>query len=360
MFDANILCPKYVTATQYPYVPSAALAWEYRRNLVMDEIRNRNADIVCLQEIDSESFNEDFRPTLAQQDYKGVFWQKSRAQTMAEREAKLVDGCATFWKNSKYILLDKQIVDFRKMAINRADMKGEHDIFNRVMTRDDIATITFLENRATGTRVIVVNTHIFWNPEYADVKVVQAAILLEQLERLGETYAKWPACKDKEPFKYANGDSEDSEVVVKQPAPSQTYAKAIDIPMLMCGDFNSTPGSGPYDLIAHGSLSNAHEDLTGRSYGNFTRDGMHHPFSLKSSYSNIGEMEFTNYTATWQGVVDYIWYSTNALQITGLLGEIDRNYQQRVPGFPSWHFPSDHLPLFAEFVIKGRKEKKGL
>ena len=33
-------------------------------------------------------------------------------------------------------------------------------------------------------------------------------------------------------------------------------------------------------------------------------------------------------------------------------------YLLRVPGFPNWHFPSDHLALLAEFVVKGRKEKK--
>lgn len=104
VFDGNILCPKYVTSSQYPYVPSGALAWTHRRDLVMDELRNRNADIITLQEIDSETFHEDFRPTLAMDDYKGVFWQKSRAQTMGEREAKQVDGCATFWKNNKWVL----------------------------------------------------------------------------------------------------------------------------------------------------------------------------------------------------------------------------------------------------------------
>lgn len=254
-------------------------------------------------------------------------------------------------------MLDKQIVDYRKMAINRVDMKGEHDIFNRVMTRDDIATIVFLENRATGSRLIVVNTHCFWNPEFADVKIVQIAILMEYLTRLTETYAQWPACKDKVLFKYANGDSETAEVA-KEPAPSVQYASSTEIPMVICGDLNSVPGSGPYELIAHGSLSHTHGDLTGRSYGSFTRDGMHHPFSMKSSYSNIGELDFTNYTAEWQGMVDYIWYSTGSLQCTGVLGEIDRNYIQRVPGFPSWHFPSDHLPLLAEFVVKGKKEKK--
>jgi len=85
---------------------------------------------------------------------------------------------------------------------------------------------------------------------------------------------------------------------------------------------------------------------------------MTHPFSLKSSYSNIGELSFTNYTPGFTGVIDYIWYSTNALQVTGLLGEIDKEYLQRVPGFPNYHFPSDHLALLAQFIVKGRKEKK--
>jgi CCR4-NOT transcription complex subunit 6 len=97
----NILCDKYCTQSQYGYTPSSALAWESRRTLILAELRERNADIVCLQEIDQESFNEYFRAELAHNDYKGVFWPKSRARTMAEREAKLVDGCAIFYKNSK-------------------------------------------------------------------------------------------------------------------------------------------------------------------------------------------------------------------------------------------------------------------
>lgn len=97
----NILCDKYCTQSQYGYTPTTALAWENRRELILAELRERNADIVCLQEIDQDSFNEYFREALAHNDYKGVFWPKSRARTMAEREAKLVDGCAIFYKNSK-------------------------------------------------------------------------------------------------------------------------------------------------------------------------------------------------------------------------------------------------------------------
>jgi CCR4-NOT transcription complex subunit 6 len=145
---------------------------------------------------------------------------------------------------------------------------------------------------------------------------------------------------------------------VVKPAPSQEYSSGSQIPLIVCGDLNATRGSGVYDLLAQGHLPGTHRDLTGRTYGKFTRDGMTHPFTLKSSYGNIGELSFTNYTPNFTEVIDYIWYSTNSLQVTGLLGEVDKDYLQRVPGFPNYHFPSDHLALLAEFMVKAKKEKR--
>lgn len=357
----NILCDKYCTQAQYGYTPSAALAWEHRRETILGELRERNADIVCLQEIDQQSFNDYFRANLAHDDYKGIFWPKSRARTMADKEAKLVDGCAIFYKNSKYILLDKQLIDFANTAINRPDMKGEHDIFNRVMPRDDIAVVAFLENRATGSRLIVGNVHVFWNPAFTDVKTVQVAIMMEQITKFANKWAKSPPCTDKVLYRFTNGeDDEDEEVeeTAQEPGPSLEYSDGAQIPLLLCGDFNSLPHSGIYDLIVQGSLSNSHADLGSRKYGNFTRDGISHPFSLKSSYSAIGELAFTNYVPHFVGVLDYIWYSTNTLQVVGLLGDVDKEYLKRVPGFPNYHFPSDHLALYAQYIVKSRKEKK--
>jgi len=241
-------------------------------------------------------------------------------------------------------------------------MKGEHDIFNRVMPRDDIAVIAFLENRATGSRLIVGNVHIFWNPVYTDVKLVQVAILMESIAKFASKWAKMPACTDKVLYRFASGDDEEGnatpDATQVPPGPSMEYADGASIPLLLCGDFNSMPDSGIYNLITKGSMSNQHEDLGGRKYGNFTRDGISHPFSLKSSYSSIGELSFTNYVSSFCGVLDYIWYSTNTLQVVGLLGDIDKEYLKRVPGFPNYHFPSDHIALFAQYIVKGRKEKK--
>jgi len=236
-------------------------------------------------------------------------------------------------------------------------MRNESDIFNRVMPRDHIAIAGFFENRLTGSRVIIGNTHLFWDHVYRDVKVIQVAILMEQLAKFAEGWVNYPPLKDKKMFRYSERDVDGIESVVDsgpEPAPSQEYASALQIPLILCGDFNSLAGSGVVDLISTGSLPHDHEDLSTFKYGNFTRDGITHPFSLKSAYTPK-DLPFTNYTPTFTDMIDYIWYSTTTLQVTSLLGQIDKDYLKRAPGFPDWHFVSDHLVLLAEFMMKPRK-----
>jgi CCR4-NOT transcription complex subunit 6 len=98
----NILCDKYCTQSQYGYTPSTALSWDHRKELILGELQGRDPDFICLQEMETDAFHNYFREALAHSGYKGVFWPKSRARTMAEKEAKLVDGCAMFFKNDKY------------------------------------------------------------------------------------------------------------------------------------------------------------------------------------------------------------------------------------------------------------------
>ncbi|RDW83427.1 hypothetical protein BP5796_04918 [Coleophoma crateriformis] len=358
----NILCDNYVTPQLYGYTASQALAWEYRRELILQEIQGHNADILCLQEVDTNTFKEFFSMKLAYDDFKGVFFQKTRAKTMSEKDAKIVDGCAIFYKASKYILLDKHLIDFANIAINRPDMKNQHDIFNRVMPRDNIAVVAFLENRLTGGRLIVVNTHMHWDPAEADVKLIQIAILMENVTKLAEKYTRWPACKDKKPYTISDDSNSEPAEPAPEPAPSMEYSSSTQIPMILCGDLNSTASSSVFELLSTGHVASDHPELGKYQYGNFTRDGIQHPFSLRSAYTLLNgtpdALPFTNYTPTFREVIDHIWYSTNALEVTSLLGPVDPDYMKRVPGLPNYHLPSDHLALVAEMSVKGRKEKK--
>ncbi|KAH8595518.1 Endonuclease/exonuclease/phosphatase [Bisporella sp. PMI_857] len=359
IFSFNILCDN-ATREQYNYTPAKALEWTYRREMILQQVEKADADIICLQEVDVDSYNEYFRPKLAIHGLKGAFWPKARAKTMSEKDAKVVDGCATFYKSDKYILLDKQLIDFQSIAINRPDMKGQQDVFNRVMPRDQMAILTFFEERLTGSRLVVANGHLYWDPRYADVKLVQAAILMDQINQWAKKYAKWPACTDKKAGMYKFADEVDDAAF--EPAPSMEYTDPTQLPLLMCVDLNSTPESSVYQLLSDGRVGPEHEDLAGHSYGNFTRDGIDHPFSLRSAYSLLDDtphaLTFTNYVPGFTGVIDHIFFSSNALEVVSVLGGVDANYMKTVPGFPSYHFPSDHLPLQADFCIKGRKEKK--
>jgi len=55
------------------------------------------------QEVETEQFHSFFQPELESDGYSGIFSAKSRARTMSENERKHVDGCAIFYRTSKYV-----------------------------------------------------------------------------------------------------------------------------------------------------------------------------------------------------------------------------------------------------------------
>lgn len=341
----NILCERYATKSKYGYVPTRFLKWESRRQLILDELTALDADILCLQELDRASYDDFFRSELSKIGYKGHYAQKSRAETMGE-QAKFVDGCGTFWKDKNYIVLDTQQLVLGRKAVERPGGKASTDMLNRVWQRDDIATIVFLENRYTGSRLIVGNSHVFWDPAFKDVKLIQVAVLMEELNKSAERYSRHPPVTNKKPSWQT--DDEDK----REPAPSLEYSNGSKIPIVVCGDYNSGPGSPVYDLFTKRILDANHTDFKGREYGSLSKDGMKHIFTLKSANTLISSRFITNYTPEFEDELDHIFYSSNSLRPLGALGPVDPEYMRRVPGFPNQHFPSDHLALMAEFQVE--------
>ncbi|CAG8462477.1 11804_t:CDS:2 [Ambispora leptoticha] len=319
----NVLCDKYATTQLYGYTPSWALAWDHRKEVILSEVKLYNADIVCLQEVDSAQYEDYFKKELHKADYDSVYWQKSRAKTMNDSERKLVDGCATFFRASRFKLIDKQLIEFNQVALQRSDFKKTDDMFNRVITKDNIAIVTLLENLENKSRIIVVNCHIHWDPTYADVKLVQVAMLMDELDKFAQ---KWCTTSNQNQSVY-------------------NYTSPQKISTIICGDFNSTPDSGVYEFLSRGTIRQDHNDFGDHIYGSYTSDGLTHKLSLKSAYSNIEELPFTNFTPSFTGVIDYIWYSTNTLTVTGLLGGIEKEYLTKIVGFPNQHFPSEYVPI---------------
>ncbi|KAF7731767.1 Glucose-repressible alcohol dehydrogenase transcriptional effector [Apophysomyces ossiformis] len=327
----NTLCQKYTTTQAYGYTASWALTWEYRRELIISEIISFNADIICLQEVEMNRYDDFFYGELKRRGgYDGVFYPKSRAKTMSETERGAVDGCATFYKTSRFNVLENFLLEYNQKALQRPDFKKTEDIYNRVMPKDNIAVMTVLENKDTLARVLVANSHIHWDPSFADVKLVQVGMLMDELDKLAARHLSPPASSP-------NGAK---------------YSSTSKLPTVVCGDFNSVPDSGVYEFLSRGSIKQNHDDFGDHIYGSYTTEGLSHSLSLKSTYSHIGELAFTNYTPRFKGVLDYIWYTNNTIDVLSLLGPLDNEYTSKTVGFPNAHFPSDHIPLVAEFRFK--------
>lgn len=336
----NILCPSFAPSTSYAYTPAWALDWQYRRETLLEELVNASADIVCLQEIDSEQYSEWFYPKLKERGYDGAHYPRTRARTMSADDAKLIDGCATFWKRDKFQLIETQVIEFNQIALHKTDMRTE-DMFNRVMSRDNIATVALLEFIKTGARLVAANAHIYWDHRFRDVKLVQIGMMMERLEEVMADFASLPP-------KPASEDG---------PAPPKydRTQKGRDIPLIMCVDLNSLANSGVYEYITKGEVPGNHEDFMDHTYGPYTNKGLKHGLGLKSSCESFGEMRMTNYTPTFAEAIDYVFYSPRSLKVTSVLGDVDRKYLSRVVGFPNAYFPSDHIPVFAQFRVKGKE-----
>ncbi|MEJ1276796.1 hypothetical protein NN561_007707 [Cricetulus griseus] len=317
----NVLCDKYATRQLYGYCPSWALNWEYRKKGIMEEIVNWDADIISLQEVETEQYFTLFLPALKDRGYDGFFSPKSRAKIMSEQERKHVDGCAIFFKTEKFTLVQKHTVEFNQVAMANSD--GSEAMLNRVMTKDNIGVAVVLEVHkelfGTGMKpihaadkqlLIVANAHMHWDPEYSDVKLIQTMMFVSEVKNILEK------------------------------------------------------ASSVVEYLSNGGVADNHKDFKELRYNeclmNFSCSGKNgssegritHGFQLKSAYEN-NLMPYTNYTFDFKGVIDYIFYSKTHMNVLGVLGPLDPQWlvENNITGCPHPHIPSDHFSLLTQLEL---------
>ncbi|KAL3114948.1 hypothetical protein niasHT_011384 [Heterodera trifolii] len=341
----NVLCDKYASTNMYSYCPQWALNWEYRKQYIVKEICHYDADVITLQEVETEQFRLLFLPKLGDLGYEGVFHPKSRSKTMNEEERKYVDGCAIFWKKEKFDLELNESIEFTKVAIEKA--QAHENMLNRVMPRDNVALAVVLRlkdslygpNRMSvnaaenvaGNLLMVGTAHIHWDPEFCDVKLIQAMMLVHELQKI----------LDKISLKY--------------------HLRTQQIPVLVTGDFNSLPESGVFEFLSKGAISKDHPDLKSfredsclscLSADHEDQQNFTHSLRLDSSV-DASQIPFTNYTLDFKGMIDYIFATPQSLARLGILGPPDSSWvqQNKFVGFPQPHVPSDHIPIMSQYAI---------
>lgn len=325
----NVLADLYCTESMYPYAEKWTLSWSWRKHLILKELKSMACDIITLQEVQKDAYDDWFKPQLAEAGFEGVYQQKKR-EPIFHRGKYVAEGCATFYKTTRFKRVDKHVIDYDKLSSNELAANKENEAGLQRLSKGNIAVAVILEDlqiKATsssqasgdsgGHLLCVINTHILADPGFTDVKLWQANMLLRSLEQ---------TCKH--------------------------------MPMLLCGDFNSMPDSAVYELLRANSVRSDHEDLKVDPCGLIKRTNFGHNLTLGSSYEtcNIQEADYTNYTEDFKGTLDYIWYTSDSLVVLAISQVDDESQLCQETALPSSTKPSDHVSLVATFKFRDNRD----
>ncbi|XP_006028841.2 protein angel homolog 2, partial [Alligator sinensis] len=357
----------------YKHCRWPVLIWGYRFPNILQEIKELDADVLCLQEVQEDHYRTQIKSSLESLGYHCEY---------KMRTGRKPDGCAICFKMSKFDLVSSNPVEFFR-----------HDI--PLLDRDNVGLVLLLQPKfhckATAA-VCVANTHLLYNPRRGDIKLTQLAMLLAEIASVAHQ-------KD-----------------------------GSFCPIIICGDFNSVPGSPLYSFIKEGKLN--YEGLAiGKVSGQeqFPRgqrilsipiwpqrlgisqncvyetrqqqreehsggemkeaqlensqeiviaaeklsSKLQHHFKLSSVYSHYlpesGLPEVTTCHSRSAVTVDYIFYSAakddiaappgtedsfdGSLKLLGRLSLLTAQDLWTVNGLPNENNSSDHLPLLAKFRL---------
>uniref|UniRef100_A0A8C1NHF9 Angel homolog 2 (Drosophila) n=2 Tax=Cyprinus carpio TaxID=7962 RepID=A0A8C1NHF9_CYPCA len=348
----------------YRHCHPPILDWRHRYPNIIKELEQHSADIMCLQEVQEDHYNQQIKPSLESLGYHCEYKRRTGLKP---------DGCAVVFKRERFSLVSCHPVEYFRRGIPLLD-------------RDNVGLIVLLrpiDPHSSLTNICVANTHLLYNPRRGDIKLAQLAVLLAEISRV----AQLP----------------DSSVC----------------PVLLCGDFNSVPWSPlyrfikdsrlEYDDLPIGKVSGQEENPRGqriltvpiwpRSLGisqqcqyesrttdsdlrdleqaeldGFTKPSIEHCLKLTSAYSHYlkesGHPEITTCHSRTAITVDYVFYSAalgdvmaqaecsvppeKGLQLLGRLSLVGEDELQKVNGLPNQHNSSDHLPLLTRFRLHPR------
>ncbi|GMH09624.1 hypothetical protein Nepgr_011465 [Nepenthes gracilis] len=329
----NILAQVYVKREFFPHSPSPCLKWKARSQAVLGLLKSLRADFFCLQEVDE--YEDFYRRDVEQHGYSSIYIQRSGQKR---------DGCGVFYKHDIAELVLQENIEYNDLAnlvnsnlnliadyndaslacSNVASKKSDGSVMEGAkedsgdsndphvrLKRDCVGIMAaFKLMEPSHHLVIVANTHLYWDPEWTDVKLAQAEYLLSRLALFKRHVSERFEC-----------------------TPS----------VIVAGDFNSTPGDPVYRYLVSGSPSSM--PPAGCS------DELPIPLCSVYAYTR-GEPPFTNCTPGFTGTLDYIFFSpSNYIRPVSFLELPEADSSSVVGGLPNYYHPSDHLPIGAEFEV---------
>jgi CCR4-NOT transcription complex subunit 6 len=284
----NILAQVYAKSAWFPWTPRALMKSKARRANVQKKLLALDADLMALQELDgyepSEENDARWKSWLREHGYESRYVQRTKKSNAKK------DGSCVAWRASTFALEDSRNLEYNDIGYDLYGRDDANDETNenesrRRYLRDCVGNLTLLRRIKDGALVVFASTHLYWDPECADVKLAQAKMLIAECVKFRD------------------------EALIR--------AEGRPVHVIIGGDFNSDPQSDVY-----GAMNAA-----------FT------------SVSNGREPQFTNVTPSFTACIDYVFLSSGVRVVAvdeqparDTLGE----------GLPNTAHPSDHLPVAAK------------
>ena len=266
------------------------MQWNHRKEKLISEILRSEADIVCLQEVDH--FFDFFLPRLKENGFKGFFNPKKPSPCIEVEGNSGPDGCALFYKTTKFVCLDKQELTLRNADGEKASQVAILvKLGRREMTSGNEYEAASGEISATPqTQFCVAVTHLKAREHLKHVRLTQGSYLYSEMREFSD-----------------------------------------DSPAVICGDFNAQATEPMYEYFKRGSWLSSSYSIC---YG-----GKEPPFT---------SWKFRPGKEAKYVTVDYIWCTSELLQVKAVWGipseeEIGEN------ALPGLSYPSDHIALCAQF-----------
>lgn len=304
----NTLADRYARSDKIPYCPYKYLGINFRKHLILRELKGYHADIICLQEVDSNVYDNFLKPELLKCGYKSCFHRKGNVipeglvcAFLADRYS-LIESMQIVFKD---VIMTKKMFDYPKSLLRQNPEMRE--LF--LQQKTSLQT-TILKDQTTNKIIIVCNTHLFYHPEAPHIRLMQINMAVTHLEHMKRLTEKETGC---------------------------------DISAILCGDFNSHSKTSLHVYLNDGDISCYDETCLKISPSGQCN------FQNNIQFKNAcGFPKYTNYTEDFKGCLDYIYIQADKFDVEQVIPLPPNEELEKYIGIPNQVYPSDHLALVVD------------